>query len=60
MRAIWILWLVTHVHGQLHVMQSRIYTDAGSCERAAAMLNTTSNLGYFACFRQSAEKPYTY
>lgn len=60
MKAFWILWLITHVHGHMRVMQAHVYTDVDRCERAAAELNTTSNLGYFACFRQGAEKPYTY
>lgn len=61
MTAVWVLWAITHVHGQLHVMRSHIYSDGAQCERAAALMNSTApELGYFACFRGAVEKPYTY
>ena len=61
MTAVWVLWAITHVHGQIHVMRSHIYSDDAQCERVAALMNSTApELGYFACFRGAVEKPYTY
>lgn len=60
--ALWVLWAIAHVHGHIHVlMRAGTYDDGAQCERVAALMNSTApELGYFACFRSSAEKPYTY
>ncbi len=58
LRALWVLWLTLHGHA---VMQAGVYRSAAHCEQTAAMANASSpELGYFACFRQSVAKPFTY